>query len=43
MTSSSLYNIINGKVVNASVNVQETLKTEESMFLPKPWNISNVK
>ena len=33
MTSSSLYNIINGKVVNASVNVQETLKMGESMFL----------
>ena len=26
MTSSSLYNIINGKVVNASVNVQEAIK-----------------
>ena len=33
MTSSSFYNIINGKVVNASVNVQETLKMGESMFL----------
>ena len=33
MTSSSLYNIINGKVVNASVNVQEILKMGESMFL----------
>ena len=33
MTSSSLYNIINGKVVNASVNVQETLKMGESMYL----------
>ena len=33
MTSSSLYNIINGKAVNASVNVQETLKMGESMFL----------
>ena len=33
MTSSSLYNIINGKVVNAFVNVQETLKMGESMFL----------
>ena len=33
MTSSSLYNKINGKVVNASVNVQETLKMGESMFL----------
>ena len=26
LTSSSLYNIINGKVANASVNVQETRK-----------------
>ena len=33
MTSSNLYNIINGKVVNASVNVQDTLKMGESMFL----------
>ena len=33
MTSSSLYNIIKGKVVNASVNIQETLKMGESMFL----------
>ena len=33
MTSSSLYNIINGKVVNASVNAHETLKMVESMFL----------
>ena len=28
LTSSSLYNIINGKVANASVNVQETRKIE---------------
>ena len=33
MTSSSIYNIINGKEVNASVNIQETLKMGESMFL----------
>ena len=33
MTSSSLYNIINGPVVNPSVNVQETLKMGESMLL----------
>ena len=33
MTSSSLYNIINGKVANASVNIQETPKMGESMFL----------
>ena len=33
MTTSSLYNIINGKVMNASVNVQETLNMRESMFL----------
>ena len=33
MTTSSLYDIINGKVMNASVNVQETLKMGESMFL----------
>ena len=33
ITSSSFYNIINGKVVNASVNVQETLKMGESMLL----------
>ena len=33
MTSSSLYNTINGKVVNASVNVQETVQIGESMFL----------
>ena len=32
LTSSSLYNIINGKVANA-VNVQETLKMGESMLL----------
>ena len=32
-TSSSLYNIINGNVVNASVNVQEILKMGESMLL----------
>ena len=33
MTSSSLCNIINGNVVNASVNVQETFKMGESMRL----------
>ena len=33
ITSSSLYNIINVKVANASVNVQETLKMGESMLL----------
>ena len=33
MTSSSLYNIINGQMVNASVNVQETIKMGERMFL----------
>ena len=33
MTSSSLYNNINGKVVNASINVPETLKMGESIFL----------
>ena len=33
LTSSGLYNIINGKVANASVNVQETLKMGESMLL----------
>ena len=32
-TNSSLYNIINGKVANASVNVQEALKLGESMLL----------
>ena len=32
-TSSSLYSIINGKVVNASVNVQEAPKMGESMLL----------
>ena len=32
LTSSSLYNIINGKVANASVNVQETRKMGESML-----------
>ena len=32
-TSSSLYHIINGNVVNASVNVQEILKMGESMLL----------
>ena len=31
--SSILYNIVNGKVVNTSVNVQETLSMGESMFL----------
>ena len=33
LTSSGLYNIINGKVANASVNVQEILKMGESMLL----------
>ena len=33
LTSSSLYNIINGKVANVSVNVQETRKMGESMLL----------
>ena len=33
LTSSSLYNIINGKVSNASVNAQEALKMGESMLL----------
>ena len=33
LTSSSLYNIINGKLANRSVNVQETLKMGESMLL----------
>ena len=33
LTSSSLYNIINGKVANASVNIQETLKMGDSMLL----------
>ena len=33
LTSSSLYDIINDKVANASVNVQETLKMGESMLL----------
>ena len=33
LTSSGLYNIINGKVANASVNFQETLKIGESMLL----------
>ena len=33
ITSSSFYNIINDKVANASVNVQEALKMGESMFL----------
>ena len=33
LTSASLYNIINGKVVNTSVNVHEALKMGESMFL----------
>ena len=33
LTSSRLYNIINGKVANASVNVQETRKMGESMLL----------
>ena len=33
LTSSSLYNIINAKVANASVNVQETRKMGESMLL----------
>ena len=33
MTSSSLYNIINGKVMNTSDNVQETLKMGESMLI----------
>ena len=33
LTSSGLYNIINGKVANASVNVQETLKMGQSMLL----------
>ena len=39
----SITSFMANEVVNASVNVQETLKTEESMFLPKPWNISNAK
>ena len=33
LTCSSLYDIINGKVANASLNVQETLKIGESMLL----------
>ena len=33
LTSSSLYNIINAKVANASGNVHETLKMGESMLL----------
>jgi len=33
LTSSSLCNIINGQVANASLNVQETLKMGESMLL----------
>jgi len=33
LTSSSLCNIINGQVANASVNVQETRKMGESMLL----------
>ena len=33
LTSSSVYNIINGKVANASVNVQETLKMGRAFSL----------
>ena len=33
LTSSSLYNIINGKMANAFVNVQETRKMGESMLV----------